>query len=161
MARPTERQLALLAERRIASVATIRPDGTPHVTAVWFLHEDDCLYLAIPSSSVKGRNLAANPRIAIMIDARVPAQERGLTASGEAEILTGDEAAAIVRRLHGKYLTAKALADPAVGPAFAALDDIVVKLAPERWAAWDMGELDAQAFDGAMARNGYLEPLAP
>ena len=65
---PTPAQLELLAQRRIAAVATVGADGAPHLTATWFLYEDGALYLAIPSGSAKGRNLARNGRVAVMID---------------------------------------------------------------------------------------------
>lgn len=161
MSQPDEHQLDLLAMRRIASVATINPDGGPHLTSVWFLYENGSLYLAIPSSSVKGRNLKRSPQIAVMIDVRRSGGEKGLTAMGEAEIIEGDEAAAIVHRVHEKYLTADGLQDPQVGPVFAAVDDIAVKLVPDKWISWDMAQLDAQAFGGAIYRNGYLKELEP
>ena len=156
-----EQQLGLLAESRIASVATIDAGGFPHLTAVWFLYEDDCLYLAIPSSSAKGRNLLQNPRIAIMVDARVNYAECGLTAIGTAEIIKGDPAVPIVERLHKKYLSEPALADPAVGPVFAAMDDWAVKLKPGRWISWDMATLDAQVFGGGISKNDYMKPIVP
>jgi PPOX class probable F420-dependent enzyme len=158
---PTERQKQILAERRIASVATVSPDGTPHLTSVWFLYEDDTLYLAIQSSSAKGKNLARNPKIAVMIDVRVSYEEVGLTAIGEAEIISGDEAKLIVKRVHEKYLTADALKDARVGPVFVAVDDIAVKLTPSRWLSWDMKVLDQRAFGGAISSNRYLKDVDP
>jgi PPOX class probable F420-dependent enzyme len=161
MSQPSEKQKRLLEERRIASVATMGPDGTPHLTSVWFLFENETLYLAISSSSSKGRNLARNPKIAVMIDVRVSYEEAGLTAIGEAEIVSGEEAKLIVERVHAKYLTPTALRDPQVGPVFAAFDDIAVKLKPIKWLSWDMNELDQSAFGGAMARNRYLKAIDP
>ena len=161
MADPNPKLAPLLGERRIASVATVSKDGIPHLTSVWFVYEQGALYLAIPSSSVKGMNLLRNPGIAVMVDTRVAYREAGLTAVGHAEILRGEEAAAIVRRVHEKYLTPEALEDARVGTVFADMDDIAVKLVPRKWLAWDMAELDKQAFDGAMARNRYLKDLLP
>lgn len=161
MQTPSPEQLATLTQRRIASVATINADGTPHLTSVWFLYEQGCLYLAIPSSSVKARNLAARPEIAVMVDVRQSAKESGVTAIGQAELVTGEACAGLARRLHEKYLTPEALADPAVGPVFGVIDDVVVKLVPSRWISWDMAALDAQAFDGAIARNAYVRELEP
>jgi len=158
---PTEKQTRILQERRIASVATISPDGSPHLTSVWFLYENETLYLAIQSSRTKGRNLAGNPKIAVMIDVRVSYEEAGLTAIGEAEIITGEEAKLIVRRVHEKYLTPAALADRQVGPIFAAIDDIAVKLTPTKWLCWDMSKLDQQGFGGAISRNRYLKAIDP
>lgn len=159
MAQPDESQLKLLEERRIASVATIDPTGTPHLTAVWFLYQDGALYLAIPSSSVKGRNLANDARIAVMIDVRQSGKESGLTAIGKAELIRGAEAAPIVRRLHEKYISPQGLADPRVGPVFAGIDDVAVRVAPTRWISWDMRELDEHVFGGAMTENGYLKEI--
>ena len=37
--------------------------------------------------------------------------------------------------------------------------DVVLRLVPQRWIAWDNAELDAQALDGIFSRNpGYLLP---
>ncbi len=157
----TDKQIKMLQEPRIASVATIDPAGMPHLTSVWFLYEEDQLVLGTPSKSAKARNLQVNPRIAIMIDARKSYEEAGLTAIGEAEIIEGEEAALIVQRLHEKYLTPDGLSDPQVGPAFAAMDDIAIRLTPSRWLSWDMAELDTLAFGGAMARNQYFKGVVP
>ena len=153
------RQLETLGERRIASVATINPDGTPHVTSVWFLFEESTVYLAIPSSSTKGRNLALNSRIAVMIDVRENYRESGITAIGEAEIVSDETAASIVQRLHEKYLTEEAINDPSVGPLFAAMDDIAVRLKPTRWVSWDMAELDQQVFGGKLMSKRYFKEI--
>ena len=130
---PNEEQLPLLRERRIASVATISPDGLPHLTSVWFLYENEEFFLAIPSSSAKGRNLRNDSRIAIMIDIREAYREAGVTACGHAEIISGEAATIIVRRIHEKYMTQDALEDPLIGPAFDAIDDIAVRIQPTRW----------------------------
>lgn len=161
MQNPTEQQLTMLGERRIASVATISPDGMPHLTSVWFLYENDEFLLAIPSSSAKGRNLRRDPRIAVMIDARENHRESGLTACGHAEIIEGERAAEVVQRVHEKYLTADALADPAVGPVFAGIDDIAIRVRPGRWISWDMSELDTHVFSGKLSASGYFKQVVP
>jgi len=159
MQKPTESQLATLRERRIASVATLNLDGTPHVTSTWFLFSEGAILLALPSSSAKGRNLAMNPRIAVMIDVRENHRESGVTAIGEAEILDGDAATPIVQKIHEKYLTEEAMSDASVGPFFANLDDIAVRLRPTRWISWDMSKLDQQVFGGKLANNSYLREI--
>jgi len=161
MQRLNEKQTKILQERRIASVAAIDGDGMPHLTAVWFLYEDEYIYLAIPSSSAKAKNLVNNKRIAVMVDARFSYEQSGITAIGEAEIVSGEEAVPIVRRLHQKYLTSEALEDTLVGPAFAAMDDIAVRLKPTKWISWDMAEMDSQAFGGVMSQNRYLKEIVP
>jgi PPOX class probable F420-dependent enzyme len=42
-------------------VATVWPDGRPHVTPVWGVWHDDALWFSCSRGSRKARNLAANP----------------------------------------------------------------------------------------------------
>ncbi len=49
-------------------VATVRPDGRPHLVPVWFVWHADKLYIGIQPGSVKGRNLAHNPNIALALE---------------------------------------------------------------------------------------------
>ena len=49
-------------------VATVRPDGRPHLVPVWFAWYGGKLYLCIERGSVKGRNLAANPRVSLALE---------------------------------------------------------------------------------------------
>ncbi len=46
-------------------VATILPDGRPHVMPVWGIWLDDALWFSTDPTSRKGRNLAADPRCTI------------------------------------------------------------------------------------------------
>jgi len=48
-------------------LATTRPDGRPHLTAVGALWSDGILYFTSGAGSRKSRNLAANPRCAISV----------------------------------------------------------------------------------------------
>lgn len=49
-------------------VATIRPDGGPHVMPVWGVWMDDALWFSSSRASRKARNLATNPRCAVTTD---------------------------------------------------------------------------------------------
>ena len=46
-------------------IATTRPDGRPHVMVIWALWFDGALYFVTGSTSVKAKNLAANPHCTI------------------------------------------------------------------------------------------------
>lgn len=146
--------------RRIATLATENEDGTTHLTAVWYLFEEGCLYVATSSRTKKARNIAARAQASLMVDARKPGTERGVTASGRVEVISGKQSQEINHRLHRRYLSADALADPQVGPVFAGFDDVTIKLTPTSWFTWDMAALDAQAFDGRLGKTpGYMLPL--
>lgn len=150
----------LLQGRHIATLATENADGSIHMTAVWYLFEDGCLYVATSSRTQKARNVSARGKASVMVDARKPGTERGLTAAGNAELMTGKQSEELNRRLHRRYLSAAALTDPQVGPVFAAFDDVTIKITPASWFTWDMAVLDAQAFGGRLGGTpGYMLPL--
>ena len=65
---PAEWRAFLLADPRTAKLATVRPDGRPHVAPVWFTLDGDELVFMTMANSVKGRNLQANPRVAVSVD---------------------------------------------------------------------------------------------
>jgi hypothetical protein len=95
-----------------------------------------------------------------MVDARKPATERGITAAGKVDVISGDQSREINHRIHSRYMSPAALADPQVGPVFASFDDVSLRLTPASWITWDMATLDAQVFGGRLGRTpGYLLPL--
>ncbi len=150
----------LLRGRYIATFGTENSDGSIHLTAVWYLFESGSLYVATSSKSRKARNVAARPKASLMVDVRRPGAERGVTAAGQVEMITGDQSQEINRRIHCRYMSAAAISDPHIGPVFASFDDVTIRLAPESWTTWDMAALDAQALGGRLAGTpGYLLPL--
>jgi len=161
---PTERLdptfQELLRGRYIATFGTENSDGSIHLTAVWYLFEDGCLFVATSSKTRKARNLAARPKASLMVDARKPGAERGVTASGHVELISGDRAQEINRRVHSRYLSAAALSDPHVGPVFASFDDVTLRITPLSWITWGMAVLDAQALGGRLGKTpSYMLPL--
>jgi nitroimidazol reductase NimA-like FMN-containing flavoprotein (pyridoxamine 5'-phosphate oxidase superfamily) len=53
----------LMDSTRTLKVATVRPDGTPHIVPVWFVLDGDDIVFSTPSASVKARNLRASNRV--------------------------------------------------------------------------------------------------
>jgi len=150
----------LLAGRRIAGLATENLDGSIHMVAVWYWFDGARVFVATSTRSRKARNLQAQTKVSLMIDSRDPAASFGVTIAGTAQILTGDVSRKWNSLIHGKYLSSAALADPRIGPVFAAWDDITIEITPASVIAWDMREADRQVFGGAFAANpAYLLPL--
>jgi len=58
----------LLQGTRTAKIATVGADGRPHVVPVWFTLDDRDLVFSTSSRSVKARNLAREPRVAVAVD---------------------------------------------------------------------------------------------
>ena len=57
-----EQTAARLASARNIWIATVRPDGRPHLTPVWFVVAGDTVLICISARSVKAANLRANDR---------------------------------------------------------------------------------------------------
>jgi uncharacterized protein YhbP (UPF0306 family) len=134
--------------------------GTIHLTAVWYLFEDGYLFVATSSKSRKARNIAARAKASLMVDVRKPGAERGVNGAGKAEVISGEQSRAINRRIHSRYISAAAMSDPHIEPVFASFDDVTIRITPGSWTAWNLAELDAQAFGGRLGGTpGYLLPL--
>jgi len=145
-----------LADRRIAVLATLDPDGAPYLTAIWFLWADGAFLVPTGRDSRKGRNAAARPRASILVDER-GAVFRGVAASGTVEVIHGEEALALNKRIHERFVTEKGMADPALGGLLAEGDDITLRLVPERWQSWDL----EPAFGDRLGNPELAYPLAP
>jgi nitroimidazol reductase NimA-like FMN-containing flavoprotein (pyridoxamine 5'-phosphate oxidase superfamily) len=147
-----------LSERRIASIATLNADHSIHVTAV-YLFEEDAFYIGLSSHSRKWKNCMARPQVTLMIDSRIAAKERGITAIGTAQAITGDESKVWNRKIHERYLTPEAINDPLVGGVYAAGDDVTLKITPEKWLTWDIAAHDAKNLGGRLSSRNYAYPL--
>jgi len=150
----------LLKGRYIGSIATQNPNGQIHMVAVWYWFDEKHIFVATSSRSRKARNLQSTPRATLMIDSRDPAASCGVTISGTARIISGEESQKKNSEIHRRYLSSAALSDARVGRVFAAWDDVTIQITPESVISWDMREADRAVFGGAFAENpGYLLPL--
>ena len=71
-------------DRHTCWLATINPDGSPHVTGVGALWAEGCFWFETGRQSRKGRNLALDPRCTLSM----AAQEFDLVVEGEATLVT-------------------------------------------------------------------------
>jgi uncharacterized protein YhbP (UPF0306 family) len=150
----------LLKRRYIATFGSENPNGTIHLTAVWYLYEDGSLFVATSRKTRKARNVTARPKASLMVDVRRQGAEHGVTGAGTVELISGTQSQEINRRIHSRYMSSAAMSDPRIGPVFASFDDVTIRLAPTSWTTWDMTVLDAQAFGGHLGGTpGYLLPL--
>jgi PPOX class probable F420-dependent enzyme len=104
-----------LSQQRVAHLATADASGTPHVVPVCFTLVGDTLYVAIDEKPKTGdplrlrrmRNIAENPRVAVVADAyddRDWSRLGFVLLKGSARILThGGEHAGAVLALREKY----------------------------------------------------------
>ncbi len=65
----SEKARAYLQELRFAVLATINQDGTPQLTTMWYLFEDDgSILMNTKVGRAKERNMRRDPRISICIE---------------------------------------------------------------------------------------------
>jgi nitroimidazol reductase NimA-like FMN-containing flavoprotein (pyridoxamine 5'-phosphate oxidase superfamily) len=83
-------ELEFLRSQRIARLATVGPTGWPHVVPVAFAVDDSSGALEFDVDGVKLRNLASEPRAAMVIDATGP--KRGIAVQGRAELVGPERA---------------------------------------------------------------------
>jgi hypothetical protein len=57
-----------IVDERNVWLATVRPDGRPHLAPVWFVLVDGHVWVGTGAGSVKVRNLRANPRATIALE---------------------------------------------------------------------------------------------
>jgi len=130
----------------VARLATVRPDGRPHVVPVTFALSGDTIVIAIDhkpkttTSLQRLRNIAAHPVASVVIDHYEDDWSRlwWVRADGRARIVTeGSAREEMIDRLVGKY--------PPYGGNRP--DGPVIVVAVDRWVSWSGGPLLAEDDD--------------
>ena len=93
-------QRAFLEEKRFAVVGTKNPDGSAHLAVMWYLLDGDDIVVNSAQGRVKDRNLAADPRMSVL----VVDEYRWIRIDGRAKIEHDQAIAhADIRRLAARY----------------------------------------------------------
>jgi PPOX class probable F420-dependent enzyme len=100
----TAEDVALLNEPNLAHLATIDPDGTPHVTPVWVDTDGEHILFNTATGRVKYENILRNPAVAVSVVDKKD-DYRTLWVKGTAELVE-EGADAHIDRLASKYLGA-------------------------------------------------------
>ena len=69
----------------LAILTTVYPSGGPQAFPVWYEYDGDSFYITTVADTVKVRNLAGNPKVALCIT-DTSRQIRSLTVLGRAEV---------------------------------------------------------------------------
>src|SRR3954451_14502558 len=94
-----------LRQPHVAVLATLRRDGRPYTVPVWFLHEDHRFWLTGTYERVWCRQLRADPRASLCVEAMPPAPGHvGIDGTVAARELPGFDIWPISRRLVDKYV---------------------------------------------------------
>lgn len=65
--RLTDRTIKFIEAKNFAHLATLLPDGSPHVTPMWIDRDGDTILLNTALGRVKQKNVARDPRVSIDI----------------------------------------------------------------------------------------------
>jgi PPOX class probable F420-dependent enzyme len=84
---------AFVASSRTATMATIGPDGVPHLVAMWFAVIDGEIWFETKAASQKAVNLRRDPRITVLLEDGLTYDTlRGVSIEGTAEIVEDPDA---------------------------------------------------------------------
>jgi len=130
---PTERRAFLLRGTRTAKLATVRPDGRPHVAPIWFVLDSADIVFMTWHASVKGQALLRDPRVALVVDDDDPPFSFVLV-DGIATVSHDDrDRRHWARRIAGRYVAPNDV--DSYGERNAAEGELVVRVKPQRWVA--------------------------
>lgn len=129
----------LLARPVLGRLATASPQGQPHVVPVWFLWEDDLLWVSSFSSTRKVIDLEQNPKCALVVDLETAVE--GLTAvmfEGRAELVSTPREVVRQRieRIYSKYLGSEGLLEREPQSWLNSPENVLIKLTPTRVKTW-------------------------
>jgi PPOX class probable F420-dependent enzyme len=84
---------------RTAWLCTLRADGSPHLTPVWFVHRDGRFWISSGERNVKVRNIIADPRVSLALeDGDAP-----YVAEGRVVVHRDELRADVLREITAKY----------------------------------------------------------
>jgi PPOX class probable F420-dependent enzyme len=125
--KPPESHADLLDKPTFAHLATVRPDGSPQSSVMWFAWDGDRIRMTHTKTRQKFRNLADEPRVALSI-ADPDDQYRFLEVRGVVEgVEDDDEQASFYQSLQKRYGMDYPVRDAAVR--------VILTIRPEKYVA--------------------------
>lgn len=119
-------------------LATINDDGSPHLTELLFLlDEQERIQMPTPHNTRKYKNLQKRPVASVFFYD----QPGWISATGSVELWVGEDAAAANQRNRDRLLTDAGHA--AIGLLLAAEEDTTVVLTPSKWLSWSSSTVPA------------------
>lgn len=101
-AKLTPNAVKLIEGKNFAHLASLMPDGSPHVTPMWVDHEGDLVLMNTAEGRVKLRNIRRDPRVMISIADQNNPYDRVII-QGRVATQTNEGADEHIDRLAKKY----------------------------------------------------------
>jgi PPOX class probable F420-dependent enzyme len=143
---------------RTATMATVGPNGRPHLIAMWYAVLDGEIWFETKAKSQKAVNLRRDPTITVMIeDGQTYNTLRGVSIDGQAEIVDSDPelllrvGISVWERYTGPYSEdMKPFVDQMMN------NRIAVRVVPTRLRSWDHRKLGMPDMPVAGSTAQYL-----
>jgi PPOX class probable F420-dependent enzyme len=134
---------AFLGNSQNLQVATIGPDGAPHLTTVWFAVHDGLIMFETYGTSQKVVNLRRDSRIAVLAeDGKTYGELRGVSINGRAEVIdTNPRLFDLMRRLIDHHFPGQSAEVLDAQTTKMATKRVVVLVHPEKVMSWDHHKL--------------------
>lgn len=154
----TDEEIVAFVERsRTATMATVGPDGQPHLVAMWYAVLDGEIWFETKAKSQKAVNLSRNDRITCLIEDGLTYDVlRGVAIEGRATVSTEPDellrvGIGVWERYYGPYT-------PDQRPAVDALMNkrVAVRVVPARVRSWDHRKLGLPPMELTGTTAGYL-----
>jgi PPOX class probable F420-dependent enzyme len=132
--KPPESHADLLEKPTFAHLATVRPDGSPQSSVMWFAWDGELIRMTHTKTRQKFRNLANEPRVALSI-ADPDDSYRFLEVRGTVESIEDDDAqASFYQSLQKRYGQSYPIADADVR--------VILTIRPEKYVAVRGGSVE-------------------
>jgi PPOX class probable F420-dependent enzyme len=95
-------QDALLRRMRNGTLATIGPDGSPHLGPVWYLWDGETVRISTPRTTRKAADIRCDPRAAFCVDDQIAGDY--LTLYGSAVVVEDETVTELTRPLLLAYM---------------------------------------------------------
>lgn len=138
---------AYLAGQKVINVASVGPNGRPHLAPLWYFPHEDGVATWTYSSSQKAKNLRRLPEATVLVeDGDSYEKLRGVSFEADVEIVEDVEAVtrigtALLRRYSGTQPGDPAAAEPSAFIAGQAAKRIGLVFHPTKVVSWDHGKL--------------------
>lgn len=143
---PSE-MLSYLSQPLIAKLSTINIDGSPQLSPVWFIYENNQFYISTYEKALKIVNIKRDSRVTLLVDSTEGGLKlKGVLVRGVAKIITGDECKKIEKKIYDKYLTDDIVSKDEVARLFkqtalCSPDSICIEIRPLKITSWDYTKL--------------------
>lgn len=118
-----------LEERPTATLGTVRRDGSPQASVVWYLWDGSTFLISTVPSTAKWHNLQRDPRCSLCVEE--PESGQMVVAYGRAQLDDGDVRAR-TRDLVAKYYDDDADTDAHMERIMRTNDRVLIEVAPDR-----------------------------